>query len=77
MIIFSVGSFSFNAENIFRRTFVIFKMELPRSGRISRMTGVVILLLTITAVGASSMVLRLLSYSSFSGIFAIRLSFLL
>ena len=77
-IIWSVGSLSFRAENIFRCASVTFTLELHLLGRIWRVTGVVIRLLTMTASVAIWIVLYILVSSSiislFSGIFAISMS---
>lgn len=77
VMIFNVRSFFFNAKNIFRCPLAIFKSELPWFSLNSMVTWVVIFLLNITVVNTSWIVFWfvVLLSSSFSGIFAIRISF--
>ena len=75
-MIFNVGSFNFIAENMLRCAVVTFKVELLCVGLIMRITGVVIILLTMVAAEESLMNFWLLSLVLFLGILAIRMSFL-
>ena len=77
MINFNVGSVFFMEMKMLRWASAMLMLDLPRIGFNSRVTGVVILLLTMTAWVASWRVLSMVvvSVSSFWGVLAIKMSF--
>ena len=77
MINFNVGSVFFMEMKMLRWASAMLMLDLPRIGFNSRVTGVVILLLTMIAWVASWRVLSMVvvSVSSFWGVLAIKMSF--